>query len=232
MTVIILAGGFGTRLRNVVKDVPKPMANINGKPFLEYLVDEYSFQQIENIYLSIGYKKECIIDYFMNKCNDSKINFCSEIKPLGTGGAIKNILDTHNIEEKYIFISNGDTFLNIQLKELRNFHYNNCYDITIAIVPMEEFNRYGSVEIMNNKVVSFKEKMYCKNGFVNAGTYIINQNIFDNFKLEQKFSFEEFLSSNINKLNIGAFVVEDSYFIDIGVPDDYEKAQIDFKEIF
>lgn len=229
MQAIFLSGGFGTRLQSMVKDVPKPMADINGNPFLYYLVNFYKKQDVVKFILSIGYKADIIREYF--KSYESML-FCEEKEPLGTGGAIRNILLNNSFQEDFYVVINGDTFVDISLEDLKLFHYNNNNDISLALVKMVNFDRYGSVELKDNRIVYFNEKKYCKSGYINAGVYILNKNIFNNIDLPIKFSFEDFLASNLNKLKIGGKVFEDSYFIDIGIPSDYQKAIKDFKDLF
>lgn len=229
MQAIFLCGGFGTRLQSMVKDVPKPMADINGNPFLYYLVNFYKKQDVVKFILSIGYKADIIREYF--KSYESML-FCEEKEPLGTGGAIRNILLNNSFQEDFYVVINGDTFVDISLEDLKLFHYNNNNDISLALVKMVKFDRYGSVELKDNRIVYFNEKKYCKSGYINAGVYILNKNIFNNIDLPIKFSFEDFLALNLNKLKIGGKVFEDSYFIDIGIPSDYQKAIKDFKDLF
>lgn len=223
MEIIILAGGFGTRLRDVVNDVPKSMASINGQLFLEYLLDYISQFNINNIILSVGYKQEIIKSYFGNKYKNITINYSCEDNPLGTGGAIKQALKY--VSNSKVIVLNGDTLFNIDLDLFYNLDNNS--HITLAVKKMENFNRYGSLDIKDNKVISFNEKEYTKSGFINAGIYLIYTNIFNNISAE-KFSFEEFLQK---QNNISSYI-SDSYFIDIGVPLDYEQAKIDFRELF
>lgn len=229
--LIILAGGLGTRLKSVVSEVPKPLAPINNKPFLEYLINYFDKQHIDNIFLSVGYKKELIDSFIKKSFYKSNIELIRENRPLGTGGAINNVLNNIK-DEKDFFVVNGDTFLEISLEDLRNFHYNCKNDISIALVKMENFDRYGSVEVKDNRIISFNEKKFCESAYINAGVYLLNRDIFKKYDLKDKFSFEEFLSNNLNDLKVGGILLEKSYFIDIGIPDDYKKAQSDFKELF
>jgi D-glycero-alpha-D-manno-heptose 1-phosphate guanylyltransferase len=231
--IAILAGGLGTRLRSEVSNLPKVMAPLNKRPFLEYLLDFYITQNVDSIFLSVGYKKESIIHHFKNEYKGVSIFYNEEKKPLGTGGAILDIMQHSKLDsQKSICITNGDTFLNISLQKLKDFHQSNDMDITLALVPMKNFERYGSVEVNKDRVVSFKEKSYVKSGFINGGTYMIKKTLFKKFQQEKKFSFESFLQENIKHLKVGAYVLKNSYFIDIGIPSDYKKAQIDFKELF
>ncbi|AXH14298.1 D-glycero-D-manno-heptose 1-phosphate guanosyltransferase [Malaciobacter mytili LMG 24559] len=229
MEVIILAGGFGTRLQSVVKDIPKPMADINGYPFLKYVFDYLSKYNITKVILSVGYKQEIIKEYFETSYKNINIVYSTENNPLGTGGAIKKALNY--CTNSNTIVLNGDTFCNIQLDEFVNNSIKDS-DMSMVIKKMKKFDRYGSVEIKDNKVINFKEKMYYKEAFINAGIYLIKNKIFDSYTLPTNFSFEEFLEKNIRNLNIYSYKEEDNYFIDIGIPADYEKAKNDFKDIF
>lgn len=224
MKAIILAGGFGTRLQSVVKDVPKPMANINSKPFLQYILDKLNMSNVDEVVLSVGYKQEIIKNYFKDRYKNINILYSCEDKPLGTGGAIKqaiNLLDT----KENVLVLNGDTFFDLNIESF--YEKSSSSDLSISLKPMKCFDRYGSVETSGNVVTSFKEKMFVDDGLINAGVYLIKKSFFNTIK-ENTFSFESFLQRQ-KKIN---FYVEDSYFVDIGIPQDYKKAQIDFKELF
>ena len=221
--VIILAGGFGTRLSTVVKDVPKPMAPINGKPFLHYIFKELQHQKIKQIVLSVGHLKEVIQDYFQDSYLGISIQYAIENEPLGTGGGIKHAF---SFVEDDAFVLNGDTFFDIELSKLKK----TVADISIALKPMFNFDRYGTVELNNeNRIVSFNEKKHCEHGLINGGVYYFKKSLFDKIETERKFSFEkDILEKHLNNLQIQGTVF-DNYFIDIGIPEDYKQAQIDFK---
>jgi len=226
MQAIILAGGFGTRLQNLVSDVPKPMANIDNRPFLFYLVSKLHKQNFKKIIFSVHYLKEKIIEYFGNNYLGIEINYAIENEPLGTGGAILNSLKYANPNEP-VFILNGDSFFNINYKLMMDWHLKKNSDLTIALKSMKNPNRYGLVEFDNNGVITnFKEKSKdAKFGFINAGIYILRPNILEKIDLPNKFSFEnDFMRKYLKKISINAFKTED-YFIDIGIPEDYVKAQ-------
>lgn len=222
-SAIVLAGGFGTRLKDVVKNIPKPMADIGGKPFLEILLEYLRQNSIEKVILSVGYKKEFIMNYFKNNFKCLKISYSIENKPLGTGGAIKKALEL--IDDDNVFILNGDTFFNINLLDMKRFHLKNCADITISLKNMKNFDRYGAVVLNKSRVIKFEEKKNVKSGYINGGTYILKKDILKD--QEDIFSFEEYLSKT--KKNIYGYK-NDSYFIDIGVPEDYLKAKKDFND--
>lgn len=221
MQAIILAGGFGTRLQSVVSDVPKPMAPICNKPFLYYLLDDLAKQGFKKVVLAVGYKKEYIIDYFGTNFKGMEICYSIEEEPLGTGGCVKKAMSL--ISDEFVFVLNGDTMFNIDFNKMSKLN-----NISIACKKMFDFNRYGEVNILNNKIVSFQEKKYVKEGYINGGIYYLPKSIFNKFDLPNKFSLEkDFFESYINELDILAFLSDD-YFIDIGIPDDFNKAQIDF----
>ena len=167
MEAIILAGGFGTRLSKVVSDVPKPMAPINERPFLEYLLDDLSDKGINRVILAVGYKKEIIKNHFQERYKNIEIIYSDEDIPLGTGGAIKKALTLSKTED--IFIVNGDTFFDVNLKEMYKFHKENNSNLTLAIKEMERFNRYGSLALEGNKIVKFEEKKYIEKLYKEVG---------------------------------------------------------------
>ncbi len=223
MYVVILAGGMGTRLQKIIKDIPKPMANIGKKPFLFYLLSHIAKFDVKNIILSVGYKQEIIKNYFGYNFKKIALSYSCEKKPLGTGGAIKKIFETTDIEE--VVVINGDTFANLDLDKF--YDYSKDKDMVIAIKYMKNFDRYGCVKFYKDKIISFEEKNFVKEGYINSGIYFLRKSIFKETK-EKVFSFEKFLEKKED-----IFIYKYSgYFIDIGIPNDYKKAQIDFKEIF
>ncbi|ECB9849186.1 D-glycero-D-manno-heptose 1-phosphate guanosyltransferase [Campylobacter jejuni] len=214
MQAIVLAGGLGTRLRSVVQDLPKPMAPINGKPFLAFVLEHLKKQGITEIILSVSYKYELIQEYFKDEFHGMKIHYNIEKELLGTGGAIKDAL---KLVKNEVYVVNGDTFFDIDLKKL----VLNGSKICIALKQMQNFDRYGTVNVDEQGIVtSFEEKVFKKQGLINGGIYLLKKDIFDKFDLEKKFSFEEFLQENYIKLKARAEIFDD-YFIDIGVPEDY-----------
>ncbi|MCE7321242.1 nucleotidyltransferase family protein [Campylobacter coli] len=215
MQAIVLAGGLGTRLRSVVQDLPKPMAPINGKPFLAFVVEYLKKQGITEIILSVSYKYELIQEYFKDEFHGMKIHYNIEKELLGTGGAIKDAL---KFIQNQAYVLNGDTIFDIDLKKLAL----NDSKICIALKQMQNFDRYGTVNVDNQGIVtSFEEKVFKKRGLINGGIYLLKKDIFDNFDLEKKFSFEKFLQENFELLKIQTQIFND-YFIDIGVPQDYK----------
>lgn len=228
MTAIVLAGGFGTRLQTVVSDVPKPMAPVMDKPFLEYIFKYLKKNDISKVILSVGYKHEIIESYFGNKYLDINITYVVESEPLGTGGAIKKALGA--VDEEDVFIINGDTFFDVDLSVLKKQFKSTKSQLLLSLKEMQDFDRYGCVEVDDeHKIIAFKEKEARKIGSINGGIYLIKSDIFDNYELPEIFSFEEFMQDSFTALNAMGLVFT-NYFIDIGIPEDYAKAQIELKE--
>lgn len=223
---IILAGGLGTRLQSVVNNKPKCMASVANEPFLKYIMDYLTKERFEHVILALGYKAEYVLEWVSDKKFLFELSYVIESKPLGTGGAIKNA--SRKMKSNTCFIFNGDTYFNIDTAGLMKFHIDKKADISIALRLMENFDRYGSVDIDDNfRIYGFNEKKYQKKGFINGGIYIINKEVLNN-SFPESFSFEkDILESGLEHFNIAGFI-QDGYFIDIGIPSDYEKANIDF----
>lgn len=222
MEAIILAGGFGTRLAHIVKDVPKPMAPVANRPFLEYILDYLEKNGITRVVLATGYKHDNIEKYFGNTYNGIELLYSVEDTPLFTGGAIKKALTA--CEDDNIFIINGDTYFDVDLNRMKEFHNLNNADITVASKLMYNFNRYGTVTLQGDKIIKFKEKEYTEKGLINGGIYLINRNLLGSVE-QDKFSFEQdIMEKKVLEMSIYSFI-SDGYFIDIGVEEDYYVAQ-------
>lgn len=221
---IILAGGFGTRLRSVVSDLPKPMAPVGGIPFLAYLTDYLSSKGVTRIILSVGFKHEAVVDYFGSRRNGAGIDYVIEDKPLGTGGALKEALSL--VEAQDALVMNGDSFLRLDVRGLSTAHYALGGAITMAVKEMDAFDRYGAVALNGVRVEQFEEKCFRKRGYINAGVYAVNKNRCGLLEMGADcFSFErDFLPEKAGAGAVFAYVCND-YFIDIGLPEDYARAQ-------
>lgn len=225
---IILAGGLGTRLRSVISEVPKCMAPVGGKPFLHYLLEYLQKNGIENFIFSVGYLHEIIEKYLQKNRYKLSYTISLENEPLGTGGAIK--LACKKSSEKNILICNGDTLYKVDIDSFSKIHESLNAACTLALKPMHYFDRYGVVELnKDNSVKSFKEKQYYTAGLINGGVYALNRDEFLKEPFVEKFSFEKnYLEKNVNSKNndhqkiFG--MIQDEYFIDIGIPEDYKKA--------
>ena len=221
---IILAGGLGTRLRSVLPELPKCMAPVNGKPFLSYIIDYYLHQGIEKFIFSLGYKHEVISTWIKEQYPALTAQFVIEKEPLGTGGAIQ--LAIEKATSKDVLILNGDTLFEVSLKTLSLFHKKSGSACTLSLKPMVNFERYGVVETEDDgRIKSFKEKKHYATGLINGGVYILNTGRFRQQKRPEVFSFEkDYLEVFFSAMPMYG-CVQDSYFIDIGIPEDFERAQ-------
>jgi D-glycero-alpha-D-manno-heptose 1-phosphate guanylyltransferase len=226
---LILAGGLGTRLQSVVSDLPKPMAQVAGKPFVEYILQYLKEFGVERVVFSIGYKAEVFQKYFGKNYQGIELEYVIENEPLGTGGALKLALE-HCLHND-VLVLNGDTFFNIELDDLWIFHQLHQADFTMALREVENASRYGTVQLNENgKITAFIEKTGKEEeGVINAGIYILNKTVFKKYPLPEKFSLEkDFFEKHLTELGLYGCICE-GYFIDIGIPEDYKKAQDDFK---
>lgn len=220
---IVLAGGLGTRLKGVIDDIPKPMAPIGQVPFLEYLLSYLNQSGITHAILAVGYKHEVISDYFGKQYKNISLSYAIEHEPMGTGGGIANALKFALNDE--LFLLNGDTFFEVDLNKLAHFHESKHSDLSLSLKHLKDFDRYGSVEINQNKISSFKEKQIIKDGYINGGVYVISKKLFKQEHLGEKFSFEQDVMEKAVE-TFSLFGMESKgYFIDIGIPTDYESAQ-------
>lgn len=228
---IVLAGGLGTRLKGVIKDIPKPMAPINDIPFLQYLFNYLIKQGVERVVLAVGYRYEVIEDFFGSKYKSLELVYAIEYEPMGTGGGIANALQkTLNTT---CFLLNGDTFFNVSLKDLYKKHESSKAQLTLSLKEMENFDRYGTVALDNNdRITLFNEKQPVTKGLINGGVYVITKSLFDDFKNTPKFSFEkDIMEAKVDQINMQAYI-SDGYFIDIGIPEDYKKAGVELPALF
>jgi len=226
---IILAGGLGTRLRSVVHDRPKSMALINDRPFMEYLLDFLIEGGIDRFIFSVGHKSNFISEYFGSSYKGRHVIYAHEDSPLGTGGAILNAMQ--HAHGDHVVVTNGDSLFRLDLKAEIETHVKENNDLTLGLKPMKNFERYGSI-ILNedNRITQFKEKMPVKEGLINGGVYVFNKKAFRDCGFEGKFSVErDYFEAYVEKRKMGA-IISDAYFLDIGIPSDFEKAQNEFKQ--
>jgi D-glycero-alpha-D-manno-heptose 1-phosphate guanylyltransferase len=228
MEAIILAGGLGTRLQPVISDKPKSLSPVAGKPFLYYVIEYLTAQSVSRFIFSLGYMADQVTCFLKKEYPDLHYDISLESYPLGTGGAIKKAL-LHS-EEASVLIVNADTFFNVDLSLMFQQHVSSSADCTIALKHLYDFDRYGAVEMNgDNRIISFKEKAFRNEGFINGGYLFLEKSSFENRSFPEVFSFEKhFLEAELNNILIKGFVSE-GYFIDIGIPSDYEKAQAEFK---
>lgn len=230
-TAIILAGGFGTRLQSVVKDLPKPMALVSGEPFLNYQLRYLKHYGIKNVIFSTGHLSDKISDNYKNEFLGINISYAKEETPLGTGGGIR--LAMEQCAEKDSLVLNGDSFFDVDLNLHFGQHQSYKADCSLALRKVENAARYGTIKVNENrKVYAFTEKSSIETqGIINGGVYILNKDVFlKHTEPNKNFSIEkDFFEKKVSELNIFGFEYQ-SYFIDIGIPEDYNKAQDEFKE--
>ena len=227
MEAIVLVGGLGTRLRTCIKDVPKPMALVKEKPFLNIVLSQLTQSGFKKIVLAVGYKKEMIEDYYGIEFEGVPIIYSEESSPLLTGGAIKQA--SKLISAPCFFVLNGDTYNELDYRKLLREHISSGSDISISLKHVQDTSRYGSVKIKENfRITQFIEKGISKSGFINSGVYCLSKKI-TKILPDQPFSFEKFIQNNLSHIRLSGFPFE-GIFIDIGIPEDYKLAQsIEFK---
>ena len=219
--LIILAGGFGTRLSTIVNDVPKPLAPISGIPFLYYILEKWIENGINEIVFLLHHRAEQI-KIFVNHekefgiLNNCKISFITENEPLGTGGAIANALKVLNLGGSFI-VTNADTWLSSGYKEIIISPIN-----SMVVVKVNNPGRFGTVKIVNNKILNVQEKKAnIQNGWINAGIYHLNSKIF--LTRSGNFSLEKDILPMLSKDKEFIPIPVETDFIDIGIPEDYLK---------
>jgi D-glycero-alpha-D-manno-heptose 1-phosphate guanylyltransferase len=222
MEAIVLAGGLGTRLRELVPDLPKPMAPVAGRPFLEILLSMLAKKGFTRVILSLGFMSEKIICHFGDRYMDMELVYEVESRPLGTGGAIRAALV--RCETDHVFVFNGDTYLDLEVDALELMWHSGHHPI-IVVREVPDTTRFGKVEVHAGQVRGFLEKGISGSGLINAGCYVLPKTALDDFALDLPFSLEtEFFINYLSKIRFESFVTH-GQFIDIGVPDDYHLAQ-------
>jgi D-glycero-alpha-D-manno-heptose 1-phosphate guanylyltransferase len=228
MEAIILAGGFGTRLRQVVSDLPKPMAPVAGHPFLEILLTSLAAKGFHRVILSVGYMADKIVAHFGDQFLGMSLIYEIESSPLGTGGAIRRAMT--KCMSDHVFVFNGDTYLDLEVVDVETHWQTQQLPIIVAI-QVPDTTRYGCLKITDGRVSGFTEKGISGIGFINAGCYVLPTQILYEFPTNQPFSLEkDFLVLEVDKQRFNVFVTHGK-FIDIGIPDDYYLAQTELANI-
>jgi D-glycero-alpha-D-manno-heptose 1-phosphate guanylyltransferase len=224
MEAIILAGGLGTRLRGVVDDVPKPMAPVQGRPFLGFVLDQLVDAGFKTAILAVGYRHEAIHAYFGTDYRSLALRYSVEREPLGTGGAIR--LACAQSRNRNIFVLNGDTYVELDFRAMLDAHVCRSAQLTMAVCQVADVARYGALLVSNGIVRGFREKGLSGPGWINAGVYVLGPALRNRFPPHGAFSFEEnVLAPEVESIRPLAFSAA-APFVDIGVPDDYARAQL------
>jgi len=229
MEAIVLAGGLGTRLRSVVADLPKAMAPVNGRPFLAYLLDRLITAGFDTAILAVGHMSDKIREHFGDRYRSLPLRYSVEPEPLGTGGAIKLAM-TH-ADSSTGFVVNGDTYLELDYGAMLADHQRASSCLTIAVHTVSEAGRYGALDIDAGHIRGFLEKGRLGPGSINAGVYLLSPKLLDRYPLPPAFSFEtDLLMPHVKEIAPLAFQTR-GIFIDIGVPEDYARAQTLFRPL-
>lgn len=232
MKTIILCGGLGTRLKKIVNDRPKPMAQIGEFPFLEFLIKYLKKYNLKDFIFCISYMGEKVIKHFGNgKKFKINIQYAIEKNPLGTAGTIKNAQKLLKNEKSFLTL-NGDTFLNINYNSLISYHQQKQGDGLIVLRKFKDISSKGEVKIdKKNQIISFEEKKpEHRPGLINGGIYLLTPKIFNFIPPNKSVSIENetFPQMLKKKSEIYGFKTN-SYFIDIGTPIEYYRAQKELK---
>nr|WP_314832910.1 nucleotidyltransferase family protein [uncultured Oribacterium sp.] len=234
MQAILLCGGMGTRLRSVVSDRPKPMADICGKPFLQYLLEMLRDKGITEVIFALGYMGEMIEEYFQDgSAFGLKIAYSYEEEPLGTGGAIRNALP--KILEEEVLVLNADTYFPMDYQGLYHFHQENDGDFSLATRAVPDISRYGAVRRdAAGRILAWNEKLEDGGqplaGEINGGIYVMKKSLIAEIP-EGKQSLEQdcipkWLSGGKRIFGLPF----DGYFMDIGIPKDYQQFITDVEQ--
>lgn len=221
---IVLVGGLGTRLRAVVSDVPKPLAPVAGRPFLAWLLDAYAAAGLRRVVLATGYRSGQVEAAVGRAWQGMEVAYSREDQPLGTGGAIRQAIDLVHATGG-VHLANGDTFLRYDPAALESATRDAGVALGIALATVDDVGRYGAVEVDRGRVSGFREKGGSGPGLINAGSYFLSRDGFAGLPQERTWSFEErVLLPWSARGDVAAFLAT-SDFIDIGVPEDYARAQ-------
>jgi D-glycero-alpha-D-manno-heptose 1-phosphate guanylyltransferase len=223
MEAVILAGGLGTRLRSRVAALPKAMAPVAGRAFLEYLLDQLIDAGCARLILSVGYMREVILESFRHNYRGMQVDYAIEETPLGTGGAIRLALE--RVQEPSVLVLNGDTYLNADFAAMFAYHRREGRPMTLAVTHVEDTARYGGVLLEGQRVAGFFEKGRKGPGWINAGSYVLSRDFPWPAELPRQFSFEtDVIVPFVDRISPAAFP-HAGLFLDIGVPEDFDRAQ-------
>jgi D-glycero-alpha-D-manno-heptose 1-phosphate guanylyltransferase len=222
--IIILAGGLGTRIKPILGDTPKCLAPIGEQPFLRYVIHYFQSQGIQKFVFSLGHGHTEIETYLSSYKEPLNYMICKEETPLGTGGAVLNALRFTSLPS--VWVANGDSFLSASLDPMASFFGMCGAECVVALTEVQDTARYGSVQLATDyKVTGFAEKGNAGKGWINAGIYLLNKRLFTAHEWPERFSFEQdYLNAYCATARFFGYRYR-NYFIDIGVPEDLQKAQ-------
>ncbi|MEL0119678.1 MAG: sugar phosphate nucleotidyltransferase [Opitutae bacterium] len=226
---VLLCGGMGTRLRPALKDLPKPLAPVLGRPFLAYLLDQLLEAGFTRAVLSTGYKREILSDMIGSELNGISIQYVEETSPLGTGGALKSVMD--QVEAEEYLVMNGDSYLGLPFPEFLEFPANQ-FQALLALAKVEDCGRYGTVSTNATATIQrFEEKKGIpKSGEINAGIYRIQSSMRKYFPRQEAFSLERDIFEPLSKTALLGGISYKAPFIDIGTPESLKAASTFFRQ--
>lgn len=229
MKTIILAGGKGTRLKPYTTMLPKPLMPVGDMPILEVIIRQLKSQKLEDIIISVGHLSELIMAFFGDGSKFGvNINYLIEPSPLGTAGGLGLLKD--EIKETFLMI-NGDTLTTLPFQDIITYHKNESASATIALKKRENYIDFGLVEINgDNRVTAYIEKP-TNYYLVSMGVYVFEPFILDFIKPMEKMDFPDLIKILISTNKIVKGYTFENYWLDIGRPDDYEKAINDFENM-
>ncbi len=226
---VLLAGGMGTRLESVSGGKPKPMVEVAGRPFIEYVLDVVRGAGCLRVVMAVSHRWQVMREHFGDAYKGLELCWSVETNPLGTGGAARFAFNSFRLERA--FVVNADTLFLVDLRALEHRHWEERAQVTIALKHLEDVSRFGSVELDNDdRVVAFREKGRHGPGLINGGIYVIERSVFDVRDFPLKFSIEyDLLQVETDRLRpIG--MRSSGYFVDIGIPAELERAQRELKK--
>ncbi|HWJ89995.1 MAG TPA: HAD-IIIA family hydrolase [Flavisolibacter sp.] len=226
---IILAGGMGTRLKGTVPDLPKAMAPVAGRPFLSFVIDSFRMAGVDRFIFSLGHQAASITDYLAQEYPTLDYKIVKEEIPLGTGGAVR--LAISEAQEENVVVANGDTLFKTDIEALYSLHQSKRAECTLSLKPMSNFERYGVVEMdEDGRITNFREKQFYAKGLINGGLYVLDKKRFLRRPFPQSFSLEKDYLEKCFKEGTFFGSVQDGYFIDIGIPADYARANDELRQ--
>ena len=226
MKAIVLCGGLGTRLGALTRHKPKPLIDVAGRPFLAHVLDKLCVPEIDGFVLATGFHAEQVSNFFKTTWRDRKVHYSVEGQPLGTGGAVRLAMESFNLDLSLVV--NGDTFFDCDLGSMIDGFEVSPWFTRLALRHMEDCSRYGRVQLSKDtRVIGFGEKGHAGAGLINAGLFLQRRSALDSFGVEP-FSFETDYLAKLDPAWPIQGVVEEGYFIDMGIPEDLARARKDF----
>ncbi len=227
---VVLAGGLGTRLRSVVADRPKPMAEVAGRPFLEHLMAYWAKQGIKKFILSVGYRADLIKEHFGHSFEGSEVEYVCETEPMGTGGALLLCKEHISLTESFLLL-NGDTFFAVDLQSLKGLAKQIDADWVLSLFQARDRNRYLAIRTNDLGYISFdggeNSEWDGQLTWANGGVYLVNPRALKTFTVSRtSLSLEsELFAKCVDQGQVFCGFRSDSTFVDIGIPEDYARAQ-------